>query len=257
MLRGITFDLWDTVIDDDSDEASRADAGLASKRDARRSLACAAAGAGSAAERAAVTTAFDAVESEFNHAWHTEFVTWTVRQRVDRLESILGREFEVAPRSALIEQLERMELEVPPDPVPGMLDAVRALAGRYRLAVVSDAIFSPGRCLREWLALQGILEFFDAFAFSDEVGAPKPDPRPFRAAFEPLGVSPEEVLHVGDLRRTDVAGAQALGMQTARIRAHHDDVSDGPEADWVVNSHGELAALLGFSPARGERAPQT
>jgi putative hydrolase of the HAD superfamily len=61
-------------------------------------------------------------------------------------------------------------------------------------------------------------------------------------------VAPEHVLHVGDIRRTDVAGARALGMQTARLRARHDDESDRPEADWVVSSHDELADLLGVRP---------
>ena len=83
-------------------------------------------------------------------------------------------------------------------------------------------------------------------AFSDEVGAPKPDPRCFLAAIEPLGAEPKHVLHVGDLRRTDVAGARALGMRTARIRARNDDMSALEEADHVVDSHAELARLLGI-----------
>ena len=51
---------------------------------------------------------------------------------------------------------------------------------------------------------------------------------------------------MGDLRRTDVAGARALGMTSVRIRARHDDVTDLPEADHVVQSHAELLALLGL-----------
>ena len=50
---------------------------------------------------------------------------------------------------------------------------------------------------------------------------------------------------MGDLRRTDVAGARALGMRSVRIRARHDDTSELPDADHVVDSHAELAALLG------------
>ena len=33
---------------------------------------------------------------------------------------------------------------------------------------------------------------------------------------------------------------------TARIRARNDDVSEWPEADYTVDSHAELAALLGL-----------
>jgi len=92
----------------------------------------------------------------------------------------------------------------------------------------------------------GLLDHLAVQSFSDEVGFPKPDHRPFLAAIEPLGVSPLDVVHVGDLKRTDVAGARALGMRSVRIRARHDDASEGPEADRVVDSHADLAALLGL-----------
>ena len=111
--------------------------------------------------------------------------------------------------------------------------------------LVCDTGLTPGRVVRDLLARVGLLEHLQALAFSDEVGIPKPDPRPFLAALDPLGIRPEHVVHVGDLRRTDVAGARALGMQTVRIRARHDDVSGETDADWVVNSHTELAKLLG------------
>ncbi len=64
---------------------------------------------------------------------------------------------------------------------------------------------------------------------------------------------PVGVVHVGDLRRTDVAGARALGMATVRFRGVvEDDVpeegdDDGPEADHVIDRLAELPALLGVA----------
>ena len=52
---------------------------------------------------------------------------------------------------------------------------------------------------------------------------------------------------MGDLRRTDVAGARALSMGTVRIRASHDDTSDLPEADAVADSHAHLCEILGLA----------
>ena len=37
-IKAVTFDLWDTIVDDDSDEPKRAAKGLRSKRDERRHL---------------------------------------------------------------------------------------------------------------------------------------------------------------------------------------------------------------------------
>jgi putative hydrolase of the HAD superfamily len=112
-------------------------------------------------------------------------------------------------------------------------------------ALVCDTGLTPGRVVRRHLAARGLLPGLAVQVFSDEVGFPKPDARAFRAALRPLGVAPEDTLHVGDLRRTDVAGARALGMTTVRIRDRHDDVTPLPEADHVVGSHAELAELLG------------
>ena len=36
MIKAVTFDLWDTIVYDDSDEARRKAQGLRSKRDERR-----------------------------------------------------------------------------------------------------------------------------------------------------------------------------------------------------------------------------
>ena len=63
----------------------------------------------------------------------------------------LGWELPEPALADLTARIEEMELEVMPDPVPGIGEAIEAIAARYPLAVVSDAIHSPGRCLREWL----------------------------------------------------------------------------------------------------------
>lgn len=117
-------------------------------------------------------------------------------------------------------------------------------AAGVRCALVCDTGLTPGRVVRQHLERHGLLEHLAVQAFSDEVGVPKPHASIFRAALEPLGVEPVKAIHVGDLRRTDVAGAHALGMATVRITDRHDDEEDGPEGDCVVASHRELAALL-------------
>jgi FMN phosphatase YigB (HAD superfamily) len=50
--------------------------------------------------------------------------------------------------------------------------------------------------------------------------------------------------HVGDLRRTDVAGARGVGMASVRLSAAYDDAAALPEADHVAGSHAELRRLF-------------
>lgn len=145
------------------------------------------------------------------------------------------------------------------DALPGAGETLRALreAG-VRTALVCDTGFTPGRIVRRFLEEHGLAEHLEFLAFSNEVGVPKPDPRIFRHALEALDVQPAEAVHVGDLLRTDIAGAKALGMRTVRITAVNAtgtaasypgrqgpvDGGGGPEADAVVGSHSDLLEVL-------------
>jgi FMN phosphatase YigB (HAD superfamily) len=59
---------------------------------------------------------------------------------------------------------------------------------------------------------------------------------------------PARCAHVGDRRRTDIAGAQALGMRAVRLAAVFDDDPDqGPSGDAVVTSYEDLLPALGLA----------
>ena len=117
-------------------------------------------------------------------------------------------------------------------------------AREIRLGIVCDVGFSGGELLRELLDAEGLLGHFGGWAFSDEVGHYKPAPQIFEAALEALGAEAEEAMHVGDLRRTDVAGAAALGMTTVRYRGLNDELEDMAEADFVIDIHDELLTVI-------------
>jgi FMN phosphatase YigB (HAD superfamily) len=108
---------------------------------------------------------------------------------------------------------------------------------------------TPSTSLRRYLDAHGVLEHFDHWSFSDEVGVYKPDRRIFEHALGGLGVTePGRVAHVGDLRRTDVAGARGMGMHAIRFAGINDDAPKGddghPEAHHVAQDHQDVANLL-------------
>ncbi len=230
-VRAITFDLWDTVIRDDSDEPKRAARGLPSKREARRSLTHAHFEKRTGIARDAFDLAYGTMESAFNQVWHEQHVTWTVNERLEVLEGAFRCRLPENERDTLVLRLEEMEVEVPPDPVEGIAQAIAELAACFPLAVVSDAIYSPGRCLRQWLAMHGLLDFFGAFAFSDELGHSKPHRSMFTHVAAELGVAVDELLHIGDRDHNDIKGPQALGMKAVLFTASRDDDRDATSAD--------------------------
>src|SRR4051794_30346172 len=150
-VRVISFDLWDTVFVDDSDEPKRRQLGMPPKPVARRELVHRFLSRHEPVERALVDCAYDTTDAAFRHVWHQQHVTWTVEQRLQVLLAGLKRKLPDEEMRELVQLHENMELQVRPDLVPGVADVLQTLVKRYRLAVISDAIFSPGRALRELL----------------------------------------------------------------------------------------------------------
>jgi HAD superfamily hydrolase (TIGR01549 family) len=251
-IHAVTFDLWDTVLVDDSDEPKRKQMGLLPKPLERRRLVCDLLNQHAPISRGEVDAAYDTVDREFNRAWHEGHTTWTVTQRLTRLLSGLERELPEREMSELIRRHEEMELTVRPDLAPGVREALRALHGRYRLGVISDTIFSPGRALRRILEAEGLLDLFDAFAFSDEVGRSKPDEKMFTAAADLLGVKPAEIVHVGDREANDVEGPHAAGARAILVTVIKDRRAGPSKADAVCADYRELPRLVEALNARGE-----
>jgi putative hydrolase of the HAD superfamily len=94
----------------------------------------------------------------------------------------------------------------------GVVDTLEMLAAHgLSLAVVANWDYG----VHEHLRHAGISERFATVVCSAEVGAPKPDPRPFLVALERLGVEPGRAIHVGDHAPHDEVGARAAGMSFA------------------------------------------
>ncbi|MGA2470433.1 MAG: HAD-IA family hydrolase [Solirubrobacteraceae bacterium] len=109
------------------------------------------------------------------------------------------------------------------DDVADALERWRA-AG-VRLAVVSNWDIS----LHDVLAGTGLQKAVDFVVTSAEAGHSKPDPAIFTAALARAGVSPEEVVHIGDSLEEDVAGARAAGIEAVLIA--RDGTGEGVPAD--------------------------
>lgn len=117
-----------------------------------------------------------------------------------------------------------------------------------KLGIICDVGFTPSSHLRDHLDRRGLLRYFDGWSFSDEVGCYKPDARIFEHALATVGnPAASNVAHVGDLRRTDIAGALGMGMTAVRYAGVFDDPAEnGPDATITVHDYAELPALLGL-----------
>jgi HAD superfamily hydrolase (TIGR01549 family) len=236
-VRGITFDFWDTIVDDDTDEPVRAARGLPSKAEARVSTFVDEVVAhhpqiGREAARAALETA----SSRFRHHWKVEHHTPCVADRLMvGFESLgIGR---TPGYDGLVHAWESMEVEIPPKLVDGIGDCLAALQGQYKIGIISDAIVTPGTGLRQILKDYGLFKYFDHFVFSDEAGASKPAARVFDLACAGLGVAPSELAHVGDRPANDIRGPNDYGAYGVLYTGVVDRRVDGDPEPAVVVAH--------------------
>lgn len=243
-IKAITFDLWDTVFIDDSDEPKRKAAGRLSKPAERRLLVREFIQKHHPIDSPIVDAAYNALDFAFRKVWHEHYVTWSVRERLELILGALGEKLSDEAMAELVRLHEEMELEFMPDIVPGVKEAIAQLHGRYKLGVISDAIFSPGRALRKLLQRYGMLHFFDVFIFSDELGRSKPDPAVFEAACGKLDVAPQELVHIGDREHNDILYAKKLGVNAVLCTAAIDRGSDPAVADAAFNDFTQLYEII-------------
>ncbi len=235
-LRAVTFDYWNTLIVETV-------APLKLRRSLWTELF---AEAGRAVSEEELTAAF-------RHGWEGFEQRWKANQPAQPAQSaadaaaFLG----VDPTSSLGTELVAAHLDaslaVPRELLPNVGETFASLkdAG-VAIGIVCDVGAVHSQQLRTWLVELGVYELVDHCSFSDEVGVFKPDPTIFAHALGGLGgVEPAQSAHVGDLRRTDVAGARAHRMFAVRYSGGRDDTEEGhDEADHVISDHLELLEVF-------------
>lgn len=149
------------------------------------------------------------LEAQSHHLiWTKEHRTLTAVQRLARILDHLKASLPEDAITRLVNHYEEGIYERPPLLVDGARQAIEQLSGRYRLGIISDIGFSPGRVLRQVMREVGILEAFDSLVFSDEAGCSKPHTEVFAKTARALKAHPTEMVHIGDLEHTDVVGAK-------------------------------------------------
>lgn len=248
----VTFDCWQTLIYE-----QRSGEGLASGRVAMLEKVT-----GAAPQD--IGAAFSSAWLEHQRAWHRR-LAFNGLEITQHVLATLGASLPHAEVVELTTVLEEELLTHDIRAIDGALPLLAALrSAGVRTALICDTGFSPGRVVRKLLDRLGLLEHLELQIFSDEIRAPKPHPLAFSSALDGLGVQAAGAVHIGDLRRSDIAGARAAGMGTVRFRGRNDDsdapaaagsalidcttagcapACERPEADLIVSSYQELRDL--------------
>lgn len=235
----ITFDFWDTLV--------RAEVS-ATRQQRRLAIAEVLEAQGHSADHDEIDASFDEAWKRFDASWG-KGAQFTGHDAAETVLDVLGHTEDEQLRQQVIEAYldapRTMQLALTDNLVPTLQ---RLKDAGLRVGIVCDVGLTPSTVLREYLEGHGILPLFDHWSFSDEVGVYKPDAAIFEHALAGLGgIDPTRAAHIGDLRRTDIAGARGMGMLALRYRGVTDDSPDhGPEGDVVIDDHIEVPAALGI-----------
>jgi FMN phosphatase YigB (HAD superfamily) len=238
-LEAVTFDYWNTLVHEEPGHlrGRRIAAWLGLLEEA-----------GVPATEDSLGHLFDRSWGEFNAAWQ-ENRQLLAPQAAEMMLAELGHDLSPTVRDMLVEAFAMVARDAELHLTPGIGAALAALDERgVRIGIICDVGMTPSTLLRARLDQHGVLAHFDHWSFSDDVGVYKPDARIFEHALAGLGSpAPSAVAHIGDLRRTDVAGARAMGMVSVRYAGVLDDADESmDEADHVIRHHDELLAALGL-----------
>lgn len=240
----VTFDFWNTLILAD-------DHGTRSRR--LTALLGLLAGEGVEADPQVVVDAMRHAGQRFDRSWRAN-ERYGAEHAVEDMIAHLGLDLSDEVRAGLLASITDPDPAGDPPLTPNIETTLATLkdAG-VRIGIICDVGLSPSRTLRRFLEGHDVLHYFDHWSFSDEVGTFKPHRAIFEHALAGLGgVEPVRAAHVGDLRRTDVAGANAFGMTSVRYTGAYDDPgspddgSDAVEAALVVADHADLPVALGI-----------
>ena len=242
MIRAITIDFWNTVVDS-RNGAARRDVRMEAVREVYRHR-------DRPWNEEEVEDAFRVSYATFEKHWQGEQRTLSASECLMAMWKHLSFDVPETLHARTVRSFEDSILAGLPGLLPGAAEALEKLAGSYRLALISDTAFSPGRVLQQVLAAHGVEKHFSHLAFSDEVGVSKPHPKIFETALRALEVEAAEAVHIGDIERTDIAGARAMGMRSILFRGDesgryfHENTPENSAADAVAHTWTDILAHI-------------
>jgi putative hydrolase of the HAD superfamily len=210
VVKGITVDLWDTLITDGHTMEHARDEKRADMIMRMLNL--------NESYRTKIMDFFVELVASFKCPLERNEWALLPYTQLEHLFNLLG----VEVSDAQFEQILKIYTEEALDILPKLIEAdvretLLSLKNRYKIALISNTGRTPGSVLRKILSELNLLDVFDALIFSDEVHLRKPNAQIFLLACEKLGVKPKETVHIGDSVNIDFLGARDAGLKAIQF----------------------------------------
>lgn len=122
--------------------------------------------------------------------------------------------------------------------MPGALELIQSLYGRYRLYIVTNG---TARVQQGRIADAGIEKYFDGIFISELIGADKPSKAFFEACFEKIpDFHKEKTVLIGDSLSSDIRGGKNAGLFTVWYNPRHEALNGPITPDEVIYDLSEI-----------------
>ena len=125
--------------------------------------------------------------------------------------------------------------------LPGATEVVKTLAKNYPLTIISNGFKEVQYYKFEH---SGLASYFTHTIISEEVGINKPQPGIFEIALERNGITADEAVMIGDSYSSDIAGAQAAGIDQIWVRKEGAKELTNERATYIVSNVSEILKIL-------------
>lgn len=123
---------------------------------------------------------------------------------------------------------------------PGVLETLRELHKKYRMAIVTSSRRVHFDVMHEKTEIRELFEFVLA---REDYGQSKPNPEPYMAALQRLGMAPEKCVAIEDTER-GLTAARAAGLRCVVVPHEFTRECRFEGATAVIESASELPELL-------------
>lgn len=234
MIKAVTFDFWNTLIEDKDYTDYRAEALFNVLNNLGYSISL-----------AGIREAYTSAHAYVHDVWRKENHKYvSTEERLDYILNKLSAQLPQHLKAEILTKFKHAALSDPPALSPDAEETLMFAASKYRVGLISDSGLTPGAILRKVLSTHQVLKYFDFTLFSDENGFNKPHKTMFEKTLEGLAVKPCEAVHVGDLLQTDVAGAKASGMKAIWLNKRNMPTAGEYKPDWQIKTLAETISVL-------------
>ena len=191
-----------------------------------------------------VEAAFSSSMQDFVHEWKFNHRTPRAVDRIKQIAGYLRTNLSKETVEKIADFYGNLIFKLPPQELKDVKRIIPELADKYPLGIISDTGYTSGKYIRSFLEQEGLLKYFNSLIFSDEQDNSKPHESVFKSTCSNLGIKFPNLIHIGDLERTDIEGAINAGCKCIRFIGAKPVEDKDSKANFVTYKYIELPEII-------------